>query len=49
MAKGQKRTSREPRKPKQEKPKPIAAPRSAVGAIDERVWPASSRGKGSGR
>ena len=46
MAKGQKRTSREPRKPKQDKPKPVATPRSAFGAVDQR---ASSRAKSSGR
>jgi hypothetical protein len=49
MAKGQKRTSREPRKPKQDKPKPIAAPGSAFGAIGQRAWPASARSNGSGR
>lgn len=46
MAKGQKRTSREPRKPKQDKPKPVAAPRPAFGTVDR---PASPRVKGSGR
>jgi hypothetical protein len=49
MAKGQKRTSREPRKPKQNKPKPVAAPRSAFGAIDQRTWPARARIQGSGQ
>lgn len=31
MAKGQKRSNREPRKPKQAKTKPAAAPRSFLG------------------
>lgn len=46
MAKGQKRTSREPRKPKQDKPKPLAVPRSPFEALDQR---ASSHAKGSRR
>jgi len=45
MAKGQKRTGREPRKPKQDKPKPAAAPRSVLGSQDQRAWPASPRTK----
>ena len=35
MAKGQKRSNREPKKPKQDKPK-AAATRSALGALHER-------------
>lgn len=42
MAKGQKRSSREPRKPKQAKPKPATAPRSFLGSL-ERSAPAAPK------
>lgn len=47
MAKGQKRSGRETRKPKQEKPKPAASPRSDRNSVHS-VW-ASSHAKGQGR
>lgn len=49
MAKGQKRSNRETRKPKQDKPRPAAAVRPGAGAIDPRVWVAPQAGKRSGR
>ena len=50
MAKGQKRSNRETRKPKQAKPKPAAAPRSFLGSADRPAGPVWSSGpKGSGR
>ena len=47
MPKGLKRTNREPQKPKQDKPRPIAAPRSIIRTVDQRAWPASPREEGS--
>lgn len=47
MAKGQKRSNREPRKPKQEKPRPAASPPSDRSAV-QGLW-ASSHAKGQGR
>jgi len=46
MAKGQKRTNRETRKPKQNKPKPEAAPRSFLASADRRAGAASPKGSG---
>jgi len=43
MAKGQKRSNREVRKPKQTKPKPAAPPRSFLGPL-ERKGPETPKG-----
>lgn len=50
MAKGQKRSNRETRKPKQAKPKPAAAPRSFLGSAERPAGThAASHPKGPGR
>ena len=50
MAKGQKRSNRETRKPKQAKPNPAAAPRSFLGSAGRPAGPHRSSGpKGLGR
>lgn len=49
MAKGQKRTNREPRKPKQDKPKPQPPQRSFLGQAESRQGSGASGSKGSGR
>lgn len=46
MAKGQKRSSREARKPKQAEPKPAASPRSFPGPLDRPVADPSAWQKG---
>lgn len=49
MAKGQKRTNRETRKPKQDKPKPAAGPRSFLSPVDPRAGASPAGGKGARR
>jgi len=46
MAKGQKKSNRETRKPKQDKPKPAAS--RPAGSSNHFAWPASSGGKSTG-
>lgn len=48
MAKGQKRSNRETRKPKQEKAKPAVAT-SGSGGIDKHTWAAGAGPKGPSR
>lgn len=49
MAKGQKRSNREARKPKQAKPKPPASSRSFLGSLDRPVAGPSAGPKGARR